>query len=128
MTAFDAELSANALSQQYIFPSVWCVLGDDADTRVGEVFQLVVHPKFGYSHPDCQLPAPKGVVAGEETHFVMQLLNRYPQVCLAITPTDRTHEFRNTLLPPTASIHAFTPSTTFDAGCGSSFAMLCHDQ
>lgn len=41
----------------------------------------MIHPKFGYGHPDCQLPPPKGLVAGEETHFVMQLLQLYPSVC-----------------------------------------------
>ena len=41
--------------------------GLHAGTRVGEIIQLVVHPRFGYAHKDCGLPAPKG----GQTHLLL---------------------------------------------------------
>ena len=50
------------------------------DAKVGEVFQLALHPKFGYEHTDCRLARPAGLAATEEALFLMQLMQCYPKV------------------------------------------------
>lgn len=56
------------------------------DARVGEVFQLVLHPKFGYGHTECQLSRPSGLPAGEETLFLIQLMQCYPKADITVLP------------------------------------------
>lgn len=56
------------------------------DSHVGEVFQLVLHPKFGYGHADCQLPPPAGLPAGEDTLFIMQLMQCYSKADVTVLP------------------------------------------
>lgn len=68
--------------------------GVATDARVGEVFQLVLHPKFGYGHVECQLPRPAGLQAGDEALFLMQLMQCYPKARLLCSAVVHAyHEF-----------------------------------
>lgn len=51
-----------------------------ADSRVGEVMVLSVHPRYAFQHKDCGLAPPKGAPTNQTLRFTLELVQCFKKV------------------------------------------------